>query len=344
MPMISQDIFANQLKKATFAGGCFWCMEPPFEKLAGVKSVVSGFSGGKEIDPSYQDVSQGKTGHVEAIQIVYDSERVGYNELLEIFWTNIDPTDANGQFVDRGRQYASAIFYHDDQQKRLAEQSLALLTSKKIFKQQIKTAIRPYHSFYLADDYHQDYYKKNIVTRSKYRYYRALSGRDQYLESVWKGRELDLDSHPTSSNHKLSSAQLKSVLTTLQYHVTQEDGTEPPFKNEYWDNHQEGIYVDIVTKEPLFGSRDKFDSGSGWPSFSDVLEQDSIVRREDNSLFNQRVEIRSKVGDSHLGHLFTDGPKPSGLRYCINSASLKFIKREDMQRLGYGKYLKYFSK
>ena len=298
------------------AGGCFWGLEAYMERIQGVTDAVSGYANGKGDTTNYQLLHA--TDHAETVKVTYDPNKISLDKLLQYYFRVIDPTSINKQGNDRGRQYRTGIYYQNEQDKAVIEAALKTLQSK--YQVPLQIEVEPLKNYVEAEEYHQDYLKKNPNGYCHIDIKKA----DEPL--------IDDKKYP-----KPSDAELKQKLTALQYDVTQGKHTERSFSNEYWDNFAPGIYVDITTGEPLFSSKDKFESGCGWPSFTKPIAAEVAEYQKDNSFNMTRIEVLSRSGHAHLGHVFDDGPRDKGgLRYCINSASIKFIPLDEMEKQGYG--------
>ncbi|MED5016348.1 peptide-methionine (S)-S-oxide reductase MsrA [Paenibacillus chibensis] len=296
---------------ATFAGGCFWCMVKPFDELPGIRSIVSGYTGGRTENPTYEEVGTETTGHLEAVQITFEPGVFPYARLLELYWQLIDPTDAGGQFMDRGTSYGTAIFVHSAGQREQAEASKRALQASGRFKRKIVTEIRYAGPFYPAEAVHQHYYKTH---RYRYNQYYEGSGRTGFFERHWHSEK--------------DKEALRRRLSSLQYEVTQNGTDEPPYNNAYWNNARDGIYVDILSGDPLFSSRDRFDAGTGMLAFTKPIHEGFIERRADLRSGKARTALYGRLSGAYLGHVFHDGPKPGVLHYQVNSAAVRFVPKE----------------
>lgn len=319
---------AARLRSIHLAGGCFWGVEAYMARIPGVADAVSGYANGRTDNPTYEDVCRRGTGHVEAVRVLYDPARIPLKALLEAYLRIIDPTTRNRQGNDVGTQYRTGIYFESEADAAVAREVLD--EERRRHARPVVTELEPLRNWTTAEEYHQDYLEKNP---------------DGYCHvdfGMLQAIPVPVPVVAPVSWRRPTDAELEAGLTDLQVSVLRDAATEPPFRNEYWDEHRAGLYVDRGTGEPLFSSNDKFDSGCGWPSFTRPIDSASVLEKVDRTLGMRRTEVRSRAGDFHLGHVFEDGPKAKGgLRYCINSAAVRFVPLEDLEREGYGAYRKY---
>jgi len=343
-------VLPNTTATMMVAGGCFWCVESDLEKLPGVSAVVSGYAGGTNENPTYENYGAG--GHREVVEVTYNPAVISFEEILIYAMKHMDPTDGAGSFGDRGFDYTPAFYYSNDKEKDIIDNLIQEVNEKGPYDKDLAVAVEATPKFWTAEDYHQDYYK-GTLSSLKYKYYRTASGRDAFIQKVWgTDTKATLPWRHTTANTismndsfwenyvKPSKEVLRTQLDELTFKVTQEEGTERAGTSPLDKIYERGIYVDVLSGEPLFSSKDKFDSGTGWPSFVKPITANAVTEHEDNTFFTKRTEIRSAIADNHLGHVFPDGPRDrGGLRYCMNGVSLRFVPESAMEREGYGSFL-----
>jgi peptide methionine sulfoxide reductase msrA/msrB len=343
-------VLPNNMSTMMVAGGCFWCVESDLEKLPGVSAVVSGYAGGTTQNPTYENYGSG--GHREVVEVTYNPAVISFEEILIYAMKHMDPTDGNGSFGDRGKYYTPAFYYNNDKEKKIIDNLIKEVNEKGPYEKDLAVAVEATPKFWSAEAYHQDYYK-GTLSSLKYKYYRTASGRDAFIEKVWgTDTKATLSWRKTTTNTtsmndsawqkyvKPSKEVLRTQLDDVTFKVTQEDGTERAGTSPLDKNYERGIYVDVLSGEPLFSSKDKFDSGTGWPSFVKPITAEAVTEHEDNTFFSKRTEVRSAIADNHLGHVFPDGPRDrGGLRYCMNGVSLRFIPESEMKEKGYEQFL-----
>ncbi len=322
-PNIDIQYDKTKLKEIYLAGGCFWGMEAYMARVYGVADATVGYANGNTENPSYEDLVYKNSGHAETVHLLYDPERVSLEDILGYYFKVIDPTSLNKQGNDRGVQYRTGIYYTNEKDLPVIETVMKSVQAK--YNKPLAVEVKPLEHYYLAEEYHQDYLEKNP---------NGYCHIDLY--EVEKGL-IDPADYP-----KPSTEVLKKELTQIQFEVTQLNHTEAAFSNQYWDFFEPGIYVDVVTGEPVFSSTDKFNSQCGWPSFTKPIVPEVVTYKDDKSYNMVRTEVRSRSGDTHLGHVFNDGPKDKGgLRFCINSVSIRFVPLADMEAKGYGELIRF---
>lgn len=335
-PAPPEEIPLTGLQTAVFAGGCFWGIEAVFERMKGVTQAVSGYTGGTLRNPTYEEVTTGQTEHAEAVEVTYDPSVVSYGTLLKVFFSvAMDPTQLNYQGPDHGTQYRSALFVKTPAQRATAEAYLKILSDARIWKDPIVTEITDLTTFWPAEEYHQDFIVKNptqpYIVRFDLPKIRDLETRWPELVSQSKGARTWLGLTVYTPEEEVvvpvqkSDEEWRKQLKGLAYDVLRHEATERAFTGPLNDEHRKGTYVSAATGQPLFRSEDKFDSGTGWPSFTRPISPDAVIHRLEGDRGYLYAEVEDSSSGSHLGHVFDDGPEPTGLRYCINSVALIFV-------------------